>query len=190
MNLQLSWDLFIVVFFVVIVAYSLIIGRDNTIKVILGTYVALVCADAIGGLFANYFGGTMMFLQFAREAQMESVDEAVIFSKVIIFLLMVILFAVRGAFAVETSRGSGGAVGLVLHLFYAFCSAGLIISSVLMLISGVSLLGGGGVVSEALANLTKESYLALNLVYYANFFFTVPAVAFLLNSFQGDLERK
>ncbi|MFH1218235.1 MAG: hypothetical protein V1679_00120 [Candidatus Peregrinibacteria bacterium] len=187
MNLQLSWDLFIVVFFIVIVAYSLIIGRDNTIKVILGTYVALVCADAIGGLFANYFGGTMMFLQFAKEANMESVDEAVIFTKVIIFLLMVILFAVRGAFMVGTAR-TGGVVGMVVHLFYALCSAGLIVSAVLVLISGVSLLGGGGVVSEALSNLTKQSYLALNLVFYANFFFAIPAAAFLLNSFQGGDE--
>lgn len=187
MNLQLSWDLFIVVFFVIIVAYSLIIGRDNTIKVILGTYVSLVCADALGGLFAHYFGGTMMFLQFAKEANMESVDEAVIFTKVIIFLVMVILFAVRGAFMVGTAR-TGGVVGIVIHLFYAVCSAGLIVSSVLVLISGVSLLGGGGVVSEALANLTKESYLVLSLVYYSNFFFAIPAAVFLLNSFQGGEE--
>ena len=80
MDLQLTWDLFIIVFFVIVVAYSLIIGRDNTIKVILGTYVAIVCADAIGALFAHYFGGTMMFLQFAKEASLESVDDAVIFS--------------------------------------------------------------------------------------------------------------
>ena len=184
MDLQLSWDLFIVVFFVIVVAYSLIIGRDNTIKVILGTYVAVVCADAIGGLFAHYMGGTMMFLQFAKEASLESVDEAVIFSKVLIFLLMVILFAVRGAFAVCTSN-TRGIVGLVAHLFYAFCSAGLIVSSVLVLVSGVSLLGGGGVVSEALSQLTAESYLALNLVYYSNFFFAIPAIAFLLHGLQG-----
>ena len=126
----------------------------------------------------------MMFLQFAKEASLESVDDAVIFSKVLIFLVMVILFAVRGAFAVATSQPRG-VVGLVIHLFYAVCSAGLIVSSVLVLVSGVSLLGGGGVVSEALSQLTQESYLALNLVYYSNIFFAVPAVAFLLHGLQG-----
>ena len=52
MNIELSWDLFVLVFFVVIMAYSLIIGRDNTLKVILGTYVAALTADAAGNLFA------------------------------------------------------------------------------------------------------------------------------------------
>ncbi len=51
MNIQLTWDLFILVFFVVIVAYSLIIGRGNTLKVILGTYVAALAADAFGNIF-------------------------------------------------------------------------------------------------------------------------------------------
>ena len=184
MDLTLSWDLFVIVFFVVIVAYSLIIGSDNTIKVILGSYVSLVCADAIGELMSHYFGGTVMFMQMAREASLAGEEEAIIFTKVLVFLLMVILFAVRGAFVVSTSR-IRGVVGLIIHLFYAVCSAGLIISAVLVLISGVSLLGGGGVVSEALSELTKQSVLVLNMVYYHNVWFAIPAVAFLLNSLHG-----
>jgi hypothetical protein len=185
MNLQLSWDLFVAVFFVVIVAYSLIIGRDNTIKVILGTYIALVCADALGEIFSHYFGGTQMFLQVAQEASLMGQTEAIVFVKVLIFLMMVILFAVRGAFVVATAR-TGGVIGLVLHLFYAVCSAGLVISAVLVLVSGVSILGGGGVVSEALTQLTSQSRLVLYMVYYHNFWFAVPAIVFLLNSFQGE----
>lgn len=182
MNLQLSWDLFVLVFFIVIASYSLIIGRDNTIKVILGTYVALVCADAVGGLLSHYFGGTVMLLQMAKEASFSGEQQAIIFTKVIVFLLMVILFAVRGAFDVQTSRVRG-LVGLMLHLFYAACSAGLIISSVLVFVSGVSILGGGGVVSDALKGLTDNSFLVYNMVYYHNIWFALPAAAFLLNSF-------
>ena len=51
MDIKLSWDLFIAVFFIIIVAYSFIIGLNGTIKVILGTYIAIVCADAIGLIF-------------------------------------------------------------------------------------------------------------------------------------------
>jgi len=185
MNLQLSWDLFVIVFFVVIASYSLIIGRDNTIKVILGTYVALVCADAIGGLLTHYFGGTVMLLQMAKEVNFTGEQQAIIFTKVIVFLLMVILFAVKGAFDVNTS-GVRGLVGFFLHLFYAACSAGLIISSVLVFVSGVSILGGGGVVSEALKSLTDDSYLVYLMVYYHNIWFAIPAAAFLLNSLGSE----
>lgn len=186
MALKLSWDLFVAVFFVVIVSYSLIIGRDNTIKVILGTYVSLLCADAIGGFFAKHFGGTQMFLQVAQEASLAGEEEAIVFAKVLIFLLMVIFFAVKGAFIVGTAR-SGGIVGLLLHLFYAVCSAGLIISAVLVLVSGVSVLGdGGGTVSGELAPLIKDSLLVNIMVYYHHLWFAIPAVAFLLNSLHGS----
>lgn len=187
MNLQLSWDLFVLVFFVIIVAYSLIIGRDNTIKVLLGTYVAVVCADAIGGIVTQYFGGTALLLQMAKEAHFTGEQQAIIFIKVIAFLLMVILFAVKGAFDVKTTR-IGGVVGLILHLFYAVCSAGLIISSILVFISGVSILGGGGVVSDALKELTNNSFIVLNMVNYHNIWFALPAAAFLLHSLRSGGE--
>jgi len=58
MNITLSWDLFVIVFFVVILAYSLIIGRDNTLKVVVGTYISMIAADAGGALFAKYLSGS------------------------------------------------------------------------------------------------------------------------------------
>jgi len=184
MDIKLSWDLFIAVFFIIIVAYSLIIGLNGTIKVILGTYVAIVCADAIGLIFSNYFGGSEVFLQMAKDANFSGEFEAIIFTKVIVFLLMVILFAVKGSFIVGVN--SGGALKLVFHLIYATCSAGLIVSSLLVLVSGVSILNGGGVVSEALSSLTDNSILALNIVYYHTFWFAAPAIIFLVHSLKGQ----
>jgi hypothetical protein len=63
MNITLSWDLFVVVFLVVIIAYSLIIGRDNNLKVILGTYVSMIAADASGALYAQYLSGSALFMK-------------------------------------------------------------------------------------------------------------------------------
>ena len=185
MDLKFSWDLFILVFFVIISSYSLIIGKNNTIKVLLGSYVALVAADAIGGLVSHYFMGTQMFVAVAREAQMPGDEEAVIFLKVLVFVLMVILFAVRGAFVVDTHRGNSVA-SFMLHLVYSVLSAGLIISTILVLISGVSVIGGGGTVSEALTSLTDQSFLVKNMVYYHKVWFAAPALVFLLHSFVGD----
>jgi len=185
MDLQLSWDLFIVVFFVVISAYSLIIGRNNTVKVIIGSYIALVAADGLGEIISHYLLGTQMFVLLTQEVQLSGAEESIIFFKVLLFLFMVILFAVRGAFVVDTYRGNG-ALSLIFHLIYSVCSAGLIISTILILISGVSVIGGGGLVSEALTSLTDQSYLVRNMVYYHKIWFVAPAVIFLLHSFMGE----
>ena len=48
MNVTLTWDLFIIVFFAVIITYSFIIGRREAIKIIIATYIAIVAVQGSG----------------------------------------------------------------------------------------------------------------------------------------------
>ncbi|MDD3861288.1 MAG: hypothetical protein PHP74_00095 [Candidatus Gracilibacteria bacterium] len=184
MNIQLSWDLFVLVFFVVIVAYSFIIGRDNTLKVILGTYVAALAADSVGSLFGVSFKGSPMFIQLLSFAEVGSDNEAMVFVKVLVFVGLVILFAVRGAFEVNTIDDRSGLVRLVLSILYAVMSAGLIISVILVFISGVSFVGGGSETTtvSALWNLSAQSNLIKGMLNYTYLWFSMPALAFLIHS--------
>ena len=115
MNINLSWDLFVIVLFIVIVSYSFIIGRNNTLKVILGTYVAALAADAVGNMFGKFFAGSNVFLSLLRMASINSEQEAIVAAKVVVFVGMVILFAVRGAYKISTkadrSSSDGGSAG-------------------------------------------------------------------------------
>lgn len=185
MNITLSWDLFVVVFFVVIVAYSLIIGRDNTLKVILGTYVSIIAADAGGALFAHYLSGSALFMNILKFAAVGNEQEAVVFIKVIIFVTLVILFAVRGAFQVDTVDDRSIAIRTVLSLVYAVLSAGLIISAILIFVSGVPLIGGGSTetTTTALWDVYNQSQLIRGIVNNSTLWFSLPALTFLIHSF-------
>ena len=57
MEINLSWDLFVIVFFTVIIAYTFIIGRNQSIKVIISTYIAILAADGVSNLIDLYFLG-------------------------------------------------------------------------------------------------------------------------------------
>jgi hypothetical protein len=188
MNIQLSWDLFVLVFFVIIIAYSFIIGRDNTLKVILGTYVAALAADAAGNLFGMYFAGSPIFSGMLRIAELGNEMEAIVFVKVLVFVTLVIVFAVRGAFEVNTAPDSSSAIKLVLSFMYAVMSAGLIISTILVFVSGVSFVGGGSTetTSTALWNLSNQSQLIRGMVQNSYLWFAVPAFAFLLHSLHSS----
>ena len=190
MDIRLSWDLFIVVFFIVIVAYSLIIGRDNTLKVILGTYVAALSADAAGNLFGKYFSGSEMFIKLLKFAQLGNESEAVIFIKVIAFISMVILFAVKGAFFVETLSDRSGPVRFVISLVYAIMSAGLVISIILVFVSGISFIGGGSTETTqgALWSIYNQSQFVRSIVSNSYFWFSAPALAFLVHSLYSKKE--
>lgn len=188
MNITLSWDLFVVVFFIVIVAYSFIIGRDNTLKVILGTYVSMIAADASGNLFGQYFSGSEIFMKILKLAAVGNESEAVVFVKVLIFVTLVILFAVKGAFDVNTVDDRSAAIRLVLSIVYAVMSAGLIISAVLVFVSGVSFVGntGGQTTVTALWGVYNESELIRMIVGNSYLWFSIPALAFLIHSFYSS----
>lgn len=184
MDIRLSWDLFVVVFFVIIVAYSLIIGRDNTLKVILGTYVAALSADAAGNLFGKYFSGSELFIKLLKFAALGTEDAAVVFVKVIVFVGLVILFSVKGAFFVQTIDDRSGPVRFIVSCLYAFMSAGLIISVILVFVSGISFIGGGSneTTGTALWDVYSQSKFVRSLVSNSYFWFSAPALAFLIHS--------
>jgi len=188
MNIQLSWDLFIVVFFTVIIAYSFIIGRDNTLKVILGTYVSAIASDALGNILGNTMTASPVFMKLLKTMMIENGEEATVFIKVMFFVLFVILFAVKGAFYVEVIRDRSAGIRLVLSIIYAVFSAGLIISIILVFVSGVSFVGGSSQALNLASNptlngLVKQSEIIRIMLKYAYVWFFAPALAFLLHSF-------
>ena len=184
MDIRLSWDLFVIVFFVIIVAYSLIIGRDNTLKVILGTYVAALAADAAGNLFGKYFSGSQMFIKLLKFASLGTEGAAVIFIKVLVFIGLVILFSVKGAFYVQTVDDRSGPVRFIISMLYSFMSAGLIISVIFVFVSGISFIGGGSseTTGTALWEIYSQSQFVRSIVANSYFWFSAPAVAFLIHS--------
>ena len=185
MDIQLSWDLFILVFFVVIVAYSLIIGTDRTLKVILGTYVAALAADSLGNLLGRSLEGSAAFETVLKFAAVNSGDEAVVFVKVLGFVGLVIIFAVKGAFEVDTVEDRSAVVRAVLNGLYAAMSAGLIISVILVFVSGVSFVGGGSpeTPGTALWELYNQSRFVRSLLGNAYLWFSIPALSFVIHSF-------
>lgn len=190
MNITLSWDLFILVFFIVIIAYSFIIGRDNTLKVILGTYVSMIAADTGGSLFGQYFSGSALFMKLLKFAAVGNEQEAVIFTKVAIFVVFVILFAVRGAFEVNTVADRSAPIRLVLSAIYAVMSAGLIISAILVFVSGVSFVGGGAETTDAgLWDIYNKSHLVRTMVRNSYLWFSLPALSFLIHSLYTKKEQ-
>ena len=190
MNIVLSWDLFVIVFFVVIVAYSCIIGRDNTLKVILGTYVSMIAAEAGGNLFQQYLGGSELFLKILSLATVGNEQEAGVLVKVVIFVILVILFAVKGAFEVTTIDDRSAPVRLVLSMLYAVMSAGLIISTILVFVSGVSFFTAGGpeAATTAIWDIYNKSQIIRAIVSHSYFWFSIPALAFLIQSLHTPKE--
>lgn len=188
--LKLSWDLFVIVIFAVIVAYSFIIGKQNTLKVIIGSYIAILAADGLGNIFRQYILSSNDFIVFLKFFGLTDVDKSMMLMKVLIFIAAIIIIAMKGGFEVHAQLMSNGIIGVIMTLIFGFLSAGLVVSTLLMYISGASFVGGNvSILNNTLASAYNESEMIRLMINNYNFWFAVPAVAFLATSLFNKKEK-
>lgn len=181
--LKLSWDLFVLVVFAVIIAYSFIVGKENTLKVIIGSYIAILTADGLGNLFEQYALSSAQFVELLKFFGFGSEDRTMIFVKIMVFIVAIVIIATKGGFEIRGGAGSRGAIGVIMTLIFGFLSAGLIISTLLIYASGASFVTGNvNIVNNALAAAYKESQFVRMMIDNYNIWFALPAVAFLVSS--------
>lgn len=184
MNVQLSWDLFIVVFFSIIIAYSFIVGRNQTLKIIIGSYIAALTADGLSNLVEKYLGGPQPILKFLEGP---NADEFFIMMKILIFISVIVVIAVRGGFVVSILNEQKMTVRFFITFLFGVLNAGLIVSTLLLYVSGLSLINANGL--ETAATLGSESLLVQLMIENHSLWFSLPAIAFVMVSFLEGQEE-
>lgn len=176
-----TWDLFILVFFAIILAYSFIIGKNATLKIIISSYIAILTADGIGNLFNRFLLSTNAVIPLFPAGDPDSL----IVIKILVFVLTIMLLTIRGSFAVEVGKEGSWLTELVMTAAFGFLSAGLIVATILVYMSGGSFVFDPATAAKAAVNLTTGSVLAGALTQNYNLWFALPAIAFVVSSFTG-----
>jgi hypothetical protein len=181
MALDLTWDLFVVVFFLVIVAYSFIIGKNQTMKVIISTYVAILAADGIGSIIEKYLVGTDPIIQIFT---VDKIASALIVFKIAVFVFTIVLLSTRGGFDINLDEEKSTFLYLTMTTVYGILSAGLIVSTVLIYTSGVSMIEGTvDLTNTVIYPIYQTSFLVRQMINQSHTWFSLPAIALILSSF-------
>jgi len=184
MEINLSWDLFVIVFFTVIIAYSFIVGRNQTLKIIISSYIAILAADGIGNIIERYFIGDTALINVFNFAQS---DSSLIILKIFIFVFTIVVISTRGKFMIDMGRNGSHIMHLILTLVYGILSAGLITSTIIIYASGASLVQESSIImNEAVLQMYRDSYMVQLMINNYNVWFSLPAITFVLSSFIGD----
>ena len=185
MQIHLSWDLFIVVFFLIILSYSFIIGKSNTVKLVLSSYVSLLAADAIGNMMHTFFLTAHPVIQiFAVPEE----DISFIIVKITLFVLFMVLIAVRGSFQITMQKEEAFIEFFTTFLFGSL-SAGMIISGILVFASGSSfIMGGVPIIESNISEMYDESYLVKLMILNYNLWFSLPVLSFIVLSLTRGTE--
>lgn len=185
MTLLPTWDLFIIIFAILIVAYSFIVGRDRTVKIIIGTYIAILSADGIGNLLFNHLLGpdaTVPLFNFSLGSSY------IILIKIICFVSLIVILTLKGAFEADVNDFDGHIASIAISSLYGLLSAGLIVSAILVYVSGGSFITAflTDIVpqpSELAHSIYDQSIIAKAMIDNSALIFALPAVTFIISSF-------
>lgn len=184
MDLSLSWDLLVIVFFAVICAYSFIVGKHESVKIIIASYIAIVAVQGLGNLAAQallYSKDYIEMVGIGADLKILSTIKLAAFVGAIIFL------AIRGGFDMEYTKDLGNTVDSLLVAAFGFSTAGLLMVSLLTFVAGSPLLDPNLAQAAALQPLLNSSELVKVLVDWQNLWFALPAIFLLiLGFFAGD----
>ena len=185
MDVTLSWDLFVIVFFAIVITYSFIIGKHESIKIIISTYIATVAAQGLGNLMERFSGESeslMLLLGINIEISMLATTKLILFVATIVFL------AVRGGFEIEYTKEGGKVIDGFLTAMFGFITAGLLISTLITFIADKPLLDRTITQVPSIAAISAQSQLTRYIVEYQDVWFALPAIVLLITGFLSSDE--
>lgn len=175
MEIALTWDLVVMLFFVIIMAYSYIVGQNGTIKIILSSYIGMLAANGIGNLVAKY----ILVSQPLIKIMATTPEENVVIFKMLMFVMITLLLVLKGSFDVDVNRHQSGSARFVFTSVFGFLSAGLLISTILVFVAGSGIDAIFVKDIQEVIHLPSRTLFVNYLVTYYNFWFAAPAIAFV-----------
>ncbi|MEK7591514.1 MAG: hypothetical protein AAB489_04910 [Patescibacteria group bacterium] len=183
MNVTLTWDLFIIVFFAVIITYSFIIGRREAIKIIIATYIAIVAVQGIGNVLQRVLAeasDVLLTLGISMEASLLSTF------KLVLFIVIIIALAIKAGIAVTYEKEPGMPLNAALTGLFGFTTAGLLLSTMLTYTAGVPLLDKNLPAVASLSPIIQQSQLMQLMILNQDLWFSLPALALLVAGIVGN----
>lgn len=182
MELLLTWDFFVLVFFGVVIAYSFIIGRHDSVKIIVSTYIAVVAGQGLGTFLAN----TSPYSQELLSSYGIFLDITLLGgAKLLIFIATIIFIAVRGGLEINYNKETSSLMNLLLTALFGFATAGLFLSTLLTFIADGALLDPNVINTSPLTSLVEQSIFMRALIVYQGLWYALPALLLIIVGFMS-----
>jgi hypothetical protein len=180
MELALTWDLVIIIFFAVVTAYSFIVGEDESVTIIIAGYIALLAVEAAGHLVTLGLASSSSLLETIG---LTPDPGTLATAKVLAFAAAIILLAIRGGFSVSYDEQPGSIITTILTGAFGVSTSCFLLTSLLTFIAGTPLLDDSLATAPAVAPLMTGSRLVEGMILYQHVWFALPALLLLVAGF-------
>ena len=183
MSINPTWDLFIVVFFGLVITYSFIIGKHEAVKIIISTYIAILAVEGIGNILVRLTGSNQSILSILGLPFDSTVVTA---TKLVIFVILIIFIAVRGGVDIDYSKDPGGIINVLLTALFGAATAGLLITSLFIFVLNLPLLDPAVQTNATVVALMSKSKLMEVMIKNQDLWFSLPALIIIAVGFLSN----
>ncbi len=187
MTITPTWDLFIIVFFGLVITYSFIIGKNEAVKIIISTYIAVLAVEGIGNVIERLTGDSTTFLSMVGLPFDSTILTTV---KLVIFIALIIFISVRSGIEIDYAREHNGAINVILTAIFGFATAGLLLISLFIFATNVSILDPAIEKQEVIAALMSKSKLMQAMILNQDLLFSLPALILIAVGFLSNEPRE
>ena len=154
-----SWDLFLIIFFIVSTGYGFVLQRDKVIVTLLSIYAGIVIAGILGDPVKMFFqGDKTVFNQIFIKANMEPFT-----IQALLFGAVTVLISARSGIG---SRGSRSALSTFELGLFSFLNSALILAAVFSFMT-----------PEMRGNFEQTSKIARMVIDHQSWWFIAPIIA-------------
>ncbi len=177
MVVALTWDLLIIVFFALVVTYSLIIGRHEAVKVLVASHIAAFAAQGIG---MGIMEGSAAATPILQTLGLAIGPTTMVTVKLLAFVGLLVAIAIHGGLSSEYEEAS---------MLDTAVAAGLgMATAAFLLLNLLAILGDSSPVlhfaeSPLLAPLFTQSLIATQLMALQALWLVLPAILLIGTSF-------
>ncbi len=180
MNLNLTWDLFIVVFFAIVVTYTFIIGKKESVKIIVSSYIGIVAVQGFTNVLARIASYTGPLL---GGFGLPVTPTVISMGKLALFIAIIIFLALRSGFEATYPKEPNAVVNALITALFGFATAGLLLSTLLTYVAGVPLLDMSLANAAALSPVIQQSQFMQIMILHQDLWFSLPAVVLIAVGF-------
>lgn len=180
MQIVLSWDLLIILFVALVTAYSFIVGKDASMRIVVAAYIAVVAVQALGNLVQVLLGAST-----AAMVGLSLPTSALVIGKLVLFGAAIVFLSIRGGIEAKTGESFGTVWDIVLTTALGFSTAGLLLSSLVTFVAGGPLLDLALAQRDTLNGLPFSSPMVGIVIDYQHVWFALPAVLLVAIGFMN-----
>lgn len=172
-----SWDLFIIIFFIIATVFGIAMGRERSMVGIIAAYMGLVVSNIWGNAIYNLMGGGVG-AQMGNALTLTATPSP-FFIKAGIFVIILVLLIIKGDFLKRALTSHVGFWSIITSGIYSFLNAGIIV------IALVSFLG-----DAQRTDLLGQSNLINLIQQYQVWWMTLPVALMIILGFKEKEEAK